>query len=220
MKTSFFYHAALSLISRQAILKSKREVSRVEDSLGFLEYYHGLSQEVVVLGSKDALMNYPSDVFKKGRKTILANPSGEFWLSEDRGSFTRGDICFHSNVPPLFDGFLRSYECRVIWNYSSIVNASIEKWSRENAEDPGRSSVVQHVNRIAGADYFILKSSLHGMSGFFRYIKNGMDFHSWVHDIDPVEAAVNDAKKYWGKRWFMEEHIWKQSIKEIEAWTI
>ena len=220
MTSSFLYHVAVSIISRQVILRSLFDASPITDSLGFMNYYMGLeNQSIVVLGSKNALAEFPSVLSKNGNKINLIAPSADFWLSEDGSGFVRGDICFYSPHMPEFTGFLASYESRVIWNYSSVLNPAIEKWSKESHSNQDQRFIVVHTNRLAGFDYFMIKATPSGLIAFWNFLKNGMQFRAWDEDNAPIEAAIEDSKVHWGKKWFMRDDIFAQSLAAINLFA-
>jgi hypothetical protein len=181
-----------------------------------MNYYMGLeNQSVVVLGGKNVLAEFPSVLSKNGNKVNLIMPSADFWLRRNASDFVRGDICFYSQHIPAFDGFLASYESSVIWNYSAIINPAIEKWSKENHSNQGQSFIVVHTNRIAGSDYFIIKATSSGLIEFWNFLKSGMQFRAWDEDNAPIEAAIEDSKVHWGKKWFMDDRIFAESLEAI-----
>lgn len=216
MQTSYLYHATLALISREVLLRSHMEIDQpVIDSISYLQTYLPLAEFVAVYGSKGAIEKFPSSLSKSGNRIILTKPNVEFWRAKGFDEFTRGDICFFLDNPPFFDGFLRSYECRVIWNLGIVVNPALEKWVRNNAEGTGTSAVVQHTNGIAGSDYFIMKAELRGILEFFKFLKDGMSFPEWTEKLDPIESALEDARLNWGSKWFMSEKIMSRSLELV-----
>ena len=199
------------------MLKARFNGADAYNSLGFMDYYMGLGDlSAVVIGGKGGVEKFPSVLTMHGNKTIMPCPNEEFWVSENGRGFVRGDICFYSNHAPLFADILASYESHIIWNYSSIVNATVEKWSMENHANDEPRFIVQHTNRVMGSDYLIIKATVPGMLVFLKFLQGSMHFNEWDESKAQLASAIDDAKENWPGKWFMEEKVFAESLAAFD----
>jgi hypothetical protein len=151
-----------------------------------------------------AAETFPASVSKTGASRVLAKPSEEFWLAEDDGAFVRGEICFFSDEFGAYRELLDNYHCHVVWNYAAITNATVEKWSKDAEKVPLPRFAMLHSNRVAGADYLVVRSNLPGMSQLISSLVQPMPFDPWTDAVSPLESALSDCASRWQRKWFMQ----------------
>lgn len=220
METNFCYQAAIAIIGRQLILRSKAGGNEAAEELEFLSYYSPQAR-AVLYGSRNVTSRFPSDVKKLKGQIVVCSESADLWLSgeddDDDDEYCRGDFCFYSDVPPLFAGFSRAYEPQVIWNSSAVVPQAVEKWSRNSVGQTKPEFAVLHTNKIAGGGYFFIRASLSGMVVVCDRLLRSMKQDRWLAECDPIDSAIADARAHWANRWFMDPSVLQESIAAAKS---
>ena len=198
------YHSTISLISKLAIFKVRREHGGGVFSDVFLKHFG--ASVVWVSGGRGLDSRLRRDAYetRKGRVRLLV-PSAEFWNAENDGDFVRGEIFMASDALPPLSACIGECELRVLWNYARVVPASSEAWVRTSLCSPAPKFLVQSTNRIAGSEYLIVRANNAGMVQLISEFFPALAFAEWKGDRDGVDEAATDAGTHWKSKWFVKD---------------